>query len=146
MGGLWEELAFARNKYFPESCRLKLPWQMRHSAARHERNGLVSVTFISFSLGNSFTIVVLVALPSETFIISPFMYELTCQHMLKTVRILAFFFFSLLLIKLRGRRSPSLWWWNLLIFLFQDLMPISVFILEWAFVSKPKILPLWSQV
>lgn len=94
MGGLWEELAFARNKYFPEGCRLKLPWQMRHSAARHERNGLVSVTFISFSLGNSFTIVVLVALPSKTFTISPFMYELTCQHMLKTVRLLAFFFLS----------------------------------------------------
>lgn len=55
-------------------------------------------------------------------------------------------FFALLLLKLRGCRSPSLWWWNLLIFLFQHLKPISVFILAWAFISKQKILPLWSQV
>lgn len=115
MGGLWEELAFGRNKYFPEDYCLKLLWQMRHSAARHERNGLVSVTFISFSTGNSFTIVVFVGLASETFIISPFMYELICQHMLKTIHAL----FALLLLKLRWRSSQSVWWWNRLIFDFK---------------------------
>lgn len=73
---------------------------MRHSAARHERNGLLSVTFISLSPGDSFTTVVFIALPSETFIRNPFMYELTCQPMLKTAKLHTFFVLSLL--NLRG--------------------------------------------
>lgn len=43
---------FARNKAFPEESCLKLPRQMRRSAARHERNGLVSATFISLPGGD----------------------------------------------------------------------------------------------
>lgn len=43
---------FAGNKAFPEESCLKLPRQMRRLAARHERNGLVSATFISLPGGD----------------------------------------------------------------------------------------------
>lgn len=84
-----------KKKYFPKDSCLKLPWQMRHSAARHEGNDLVNVTFISLSVGNSFTIVVFFVPASETYIISPFMCELTWQPMLSTITPHASFALSL---------------------------------------------------
>lgn len=62
--------------YSPEDICLKLPRQMRRSAARGGGNDLVNVTFISLSVGYSFTIVVAFVPASETYIISPFMGEI----------------------------------------------------------------------
>lgn len=47
------------------------------SSTCHEGNDLVSVTFISLSVGNSFSIVVFFVLASETHIINPFKNKLT---------------------------------------------------------------------
>lgn len=115
-----------QKKNFPEDSCLKLLRQMRYSAAQHEGNDLVSVTFILLSTGNPFTIVVFFVQASETYIISPFMYELTWQPMLKTITLPASFAYSLLKWQCTERRSRSLsvWRWDVLICHFtEDLKP-----------------------
>lgn len=78
MGGLWEELAPARKKILPSRPLFEVALaDETFGSTCHKGNGLVSVTFISQSVGDCFTIVVSFVRASETYIISPFMYRLT---------------------------------------------------------------------
>lgn len=108
VGGVGPCKGKKEKKKIPEDGCLKLLRQMRHSAARHEGNDLVNVTFISLSTGSAFTIVVCFVQASETYIISPFMYKLTWQSILKAITLPA----SLLKQQCTVRRSRSLSVWR----------------------------------